>query len=169
MSQAAIWQLTMFILFILPLILGLTHILLTKTRSKLRRAHIMLSYTTAVYIAVEGTFFGLQQIFHPQMVAEFVGWSISPFIREVGMANLSYGILGLTSFWRRNSFRTATILGSGMFLFFAFIGHLYDIIVTGNFQPGNAGVIFFTDIFIPIIFAILLTIFYKEKRRRPAQ
>jgi hypothetical protein len=168
MSRAAIWQVVMLILFLLPIGLGFLHAALTKNKSKFYITHIFLCYCTLIYIGFEGTFFGFHQIFQGNVVAKFIGWTWSPFIREVGMANLSYGILALLSFWRDNLFRLATIIGSCLFLSFAYVGHMYDIITTENFHPGNAGVIFFTDIFIPIIFAILLIIHYREARNEPA-
>ncbi|TIP95117.1 MAG: hypothetical protein E5X61_42170, partial [Mesorhizobium sp.] len=43
-----------------------------------------------------------------------------------------------------------------LFLLGAATVHLYHMIVAGNFAPGNAGVIFYTDILIPLIgFALL--------------
>src|SRR5690606_10639602 len=105
MSQAAYWQIFMFSVFLLPFILGGIHAAIIKKKTKYRITHILLCYCTFIYIGFEATFFGLNQIFQGEAVAQFIGWKWSPFVREVGMANLSYGILGLLSFWRRDAFR----------------------------------------------------------------
>ena len=52
--------------------------------------------------------------------------------------------------------RLAAIVGPACFLWGAAGGHIYEMVAAGNYAPGNAGIIFFTDIFIPIIGFILL-------------
>jgi hypothetical protein len=48
------------------------------------------------------------------------------------------------------------VIGPALFLLGAAAGHIYYMITAGNFAPGNAGVIFYTDIVIPIIGFVLL-------------
>jgi len=48
------------------------------------------------------------------------------------------------------------IVGPVLFLLAAAGGHIYQIVNADNFAPGNAGVILYTDILIPLIaFALL--------------
>ena len=88
--------------------------------------------------------------------ARFIGWADSPFQAEVGYASLGYAVVGFLA-WRRGfELRLAAILGPALFLLGAAAGHAYQMAAVGNFAPGNAGVIFYTDIFIPVIgFALL--------------
>jgi hypothetical protein len=52
--------------------------------------------------------------------------------------------------------RMAAIVGPACFLLGAAGTHIADIVKTRNFAPGNAGVIFYTDILLPVIgFALL--------------
>ena len=52
--------------------------------------------------------------------------------------------------------RVAAILGPTMFLWGAAIGHMQNMLATGNMAPGNAGVILYTDILLPLVgFALL--------------
>jgi hypothetical protein len=44
----------------------------------------------------------------------------------------------------------------GLFLLGAAGGHIYQIAKTSNFAPGNAGIILYTDILIPLIGFVLL-------------
>jgi hypothetical protein len=52
--------------------------------------------------------------------------------------------------------RLAAVAGPALFLLGAAGGHVYQMITAHNFAPGNAGVIFYTDILIPIIGIVLL-------------
>jgi hypothetical protein len=52
--------------------------------------------------------------------------------------------------------RLAAILGSGIFMLGAAGGHIYQMIAAHNFAPGNAGLIFWSDILLPLIGFVLL-------------
>jgi len=95
-------------------------------------------------------------VFFGEIAAAFIGWAQSPFQLEVGFASLGFGIVGVLSFWGNPGFRAATILAPSFFLWGAAGGHIYQMIVANNFAPGNAGIIFWSDIFIPIIGLTLL-------------
>jgi hypothetical protein len=45
----------------------------------------------------------------PQMSAEYIGWNVSPFQYEVGMADLAVGTTGILAFWRSWEFRAAAV------------------------------------------------------------
>jgi hypothetical protein len=102
-----------------------------------------------LYNFVMHTFFGA-------MAARFIGWEDSPFQAEVGFASLGFAAVGLLAFRGSFDLRLAAVVGPALFLLGAAGGHLYQMIAAGNFAPGNAGVIFYTDILIPLIgFALL--------------
>lgn len=100
-------------------------------------------------------------VFFAESSAAFIGWANSPFQLEVGFASLGFGIIGLIAFRSGIQFRAASIIGPAFFLWGAAGGHLYQMISTHNFAPGNAGVVFWTDIFLPIIGFYLLYQQYK--------
>jgi len=52
--------------------------------------------------------------------------------------------------------RTAAVVGPACFLLGAAGGHIADIIKTHNMAPGNAGVVLYTDILLPVIGFTLL-------------
>lgn len=101
-------------------------------------------------------------VFYGKMAAAFIGWSQSPFQLEVGFASLGFAITGLISIWSPLAFRAATITSVSMFLWGAAGGHIYQMVEKHNFAPGNAGVIFWTDILIPVLGFILLWMQYKN-------
>jgi hypothetical protein len=102
-----------------------------------------------LYNFVVHTFFG-------EMTARIIGWADSPFQAEVGFASLGFSAVGLLACRRSFDLRLAAVVGPALFLLGAAGGHVYQIIQAGNFAPGNAGVILYTDILIPIFgFALL--------------
>ena len=105
---------------------------------------------------------GLAQIVSPEIVAQSVGWPNSPFLREVGFANISYGILGILSIKYR-SFWAPTIIAYAVFMWGAAISHIHNIQQTGNLASGNAGTVLYLDILMPIIFILLLFTYNKTK------
>ncbi|MPZ41715.1 MAG: hypothetical protein GEU95_27485 [Rhizobiales bacterium] len=102
-----------------------------------------------LYNFVMHTFFG-------EMAAKFIGWANSPFQLEVGFASLGFALVGFLAFRRSFDLRLAAVVGPAMFLLGAAGGHIYQMIDAGNFAPGNAGVIFYTDIIVPALGFLLL-------------
>jgi hypothetical protein len=102
-----------------------------------------------LYNFILHTFFGA-------MAARFIGWANSPFQAEVGFASLGFAVVGFLACWRSFDLRLAAVVGPALFLLGAAGGHVYQIAQTGNFAPGNAGVILYTDALIPIIGGVLL-------------
>ena len=56
------------------------------------------------------------------------------------------------------------MVGPALFLLGAVGGHLHQMLASGNFAPGNGGVIFYTDILIPIIGFVLLWLQHRNER-----
>ena len=112
-----------------------------------------------LYNFVLHTFFGA-------MTARFIGWEDSPFQAEVGFASLGFAVVGFLACWRSFDLRLAAIVGPALFLWGAAGGHIYQIVRAGNFAPGNAGVILYTDILIPILGFVLLWL--QHRYGRPA-
>jgi hypothetical protein len=109
------------------------------------------------------TFFG-------EMAARFIGWEDSPFQTEVGFASLGYAAVGFLAFQGSFGLRLGAVVGPALFLLGAAAGHFYQMGVAQNFAPGNAGIIFYTDILIPIIGLTLLwlqRVYPAKPARRP--
>ena len=91
-----------------------------------------------------------------ELSARFIGWANSPFQLEVAFASLGFAVVAFFAGNRSWDARAAAIIGPGMFTLGAAGGHVYQMIHADNFSPGNAGVIFYMDIIVPIIGASLL-------------
>jgi len=95
-------------------------------------------------------------VFFGDIAAKFIGWEPSPFQAEVGLASLGYSMVGFLAFRGSFGLRAAAVVGPAIFLLGAAAGHVHQMVVAHNFAPGNAGVIFYTDIAIAIIGSAML-------------
>jgi hypothetical protein len=115
-----------------------------------------------LYNFVLHTFFG-------EMTARFIGWADSPFQTELGFASLGFALVGFLAFRGSFDLRLAAVVGPAAFLLGAAGGHIYQMIAAHNFAPGNAGVIFYTDIIIPLIGFVLLWLQHRLTRAGAAK
>jgi hypothetical protein len=95
-------------------------------------------------------------IFFGKMAAAFIGWADSPFQFEVGTASLGFSAVGFLAAFASFERRLVAIVGPAIFMLGAAGGHVYQMITAHNFAPGNAGIIFWSDILLPLAgFALL--------------
>jgi hypothetical protein len=109
----------------------------------------------------------VMHVFFGDLAASFIGWANSPFQAEVGYASLGFSAVGFLAFRGGWQVRLAAVLGPALFLWGAAIGHALDMIHSQNFAPGNAGVIFWTDILLPIFGFCLLAMARRAGRESP--
>jgi hypothetical protein len=88
-------------------------------------------------------------VFFGQMAAAFFGWADSPFQLDVGVASLGFAVVGFLAAFGSFDLRLAAVTGFSIFTLGAAAGHVYQMIASHNFAPGNAGVILYTDFLIP--------------------
>ncbi len=98
----------------------------------------------------------VMHVFFGDIAARFIGWENSPFQTEVGFASLGFSAVGFLAFRGDHGLRKAAVIGPSIFLLGAAGGHIYQMVTAHNFAPGNAGAIFWTDIFLPVIGFVLL-------------
>jgi hypothetical protein len=108
-------------------------------------------------------------VFFGDLAARFIGWSNSPFQLEVGFASLGFSVLGFLAFRRDHSLRVAAIVGPAVFMLGAAGGHVYQMLSFHNFAPGNAGIIFYSDIFLPLLGFLFLFLEARTLRPSPAK
>ncbi len=135
-----------------------------KPLSKQQIVEALFSYFLLFSMGMSFFYNFIMHVFFAEMAATFIGWKNSPFQYEVGFASLGFAIVGILAFRQKLGFRAAAVIGPSLFLLGAAGGHVYRMILTHNFAPGNAGVIFWTDIILPIIAFILLYQQYKLEK-----
>lgn len=153
------FTLTIFVLSIIFITIALIR---EKKKSKTKVIDIIFSYFILFNIGISYIYNFIMHVFFGDIAAKFIGWAQSPFQLEVGFASLGFGVIGILAFWASLPFRAATIVAPAMFLWGAASGHIYQMIIHHNFSPGNAGIIFWTDILMPIAGFILLWLQYKN-------
>jgi hypothetical protein len=152
-------DLTPFVLRNLPLFLFVAALALAATiRTNVPAADRFLAWILLLPIGVTGLWAAVFHLFFPQIAAADIGWEVSPFQFEVGLADLAIGATACVSFWRSLDFKAAAVMASSIFLLGDAIGHVKQMIVAGNFASGNAGVPFYSDIALPLLAIILLII-----------
>ncbi len=103
-------------------------------------------------------------VFLGDLSAKLIGWAQSPFQAEVGFASLGFAVVGFMAFRGSFGVRVAAVIGTACFSLGAAGGHVYQMVVADNFSPGNAGVVFFTDIAIPVVGLVLLWLAHRLGR-----
>jgi hypothetical protein len=100
-------------------------------------------------VGVSGILLGSAHMFSPEPVAKAIGWPPSRFQWEVGLAGVGSGVAGVLAPFFDRGFWLATIVVFSIFMWGAAIGHVRSMRAEHNFAPGNAGYIFWYDIFAP--------------------
>jgi len=117
-----------------------------------------LSWILLLPIGMTGLWAGISHVFFPATAATHIGWEVSPFQFEVGMADLAIGMTACVAFWRDLNFKAAAVIVASIFLLGDAIGHIRQMLLVGNFAPGNAGLPFYMDIICPLLaIALLIT------------
>jgi hypothetical protein len=130
-------------------------------------AHVIeavFSYFLLFSVGVSFFYNFVMHVFFGEMAARFIGWADSPFQAEVGFASLGFAVVGFLAFRGDRGSRTAAVVGPSLFLLGAAGGHFYQMITAHNFAPGNAGIIFWTDILVPAIGFALLALQVRTRR-----
>jgi hypothetical protein len=105
--------------------------------------------------------------FFADIAAQNIGWLPSPFQAEVALTNLAFGLGGLTAAFASRAYQFAVTLMTTTFLWGAAGYHIKQIIISHNFNPGNAGSILWTDILIPLLLITLLILDRSSRAKNP--
>jgi hypothetical protein len=130
-----------------------------------KAAEELLAYFILFSVTISFFYNFIFHVFFGELAAGYIGWADSPFQAEVGYASLGFAAVGLLAFKGNCCVRFAAILGPALFQWGAAAGHIHQIIATGNMAPGNAGIMLYSDIFLPLIGSGLLWL----KRRAGAR
>jgi len=148
-----------FVLRNLPVFLFVAALALAATvRTGAPAADRFLAWILLLPVGVTGLWAALFHLFFPGISAADIGWQVSPFQFEVGMADLAIGATACLSFWRNLDFKAAAVMVSSIFFLGDAVGHVKQMMVAGDFAPGNAGVPFYSDVALPVLMIVLLII-----------
>lgn len=119
-------------------------------------ADIFLGYLFFFAVGLSGLWGFILHAFFPEMAAKFIGWANSPFQFEVAVANLGMGLVGVFGLYASKPYRIAGTIYTTCFLWGAAYGHVVQMIKANNFAPGNAGAIFYNDLFLPLFLILFV-------------
>jgi hypothetical protein len=153
-----------FLLPILAVIIGIIHIRIKNYHGS-QAIGTFLMWQIGIGLGLGYIYAGMGHLFAADRVAESIGWPPgSPFQREVGMWDAALGIVGLLCLkFRDTGFWTATVLGIGIFSVTAGLGHVYEMVVHGDYSPNNAGPVMYIDLFYPVFLVALLWLLNQKK------
>jgi hypothetical protein len=160
-----------YIFILITLIGAVLHLFLSKApKTKNRVFEVFLLWFLLIIVGIGSIWAFIGHVFMSNTIAAMIGWPAgNPFQLEVGIANLSYGILGILCWKFRDNFQTATVIAISVFYFGAAYVHIVNIMQTGNMAPGNAGYALYIDILIPIILICLLIAYNMTKNGKLAE
>ena len=124
-------------------------------------AEAVLTWILLVNVGLQGIIAGFMHWYGPtaKTTAEKIGWAPgSPFQREVATADAAFGVLGILSFFIRDNFLVATVIGASLMLFMMGVGHVIDLKKNKNFSPYNAGSVIWFDLLVPVAMVALLVL-----------
>jgi hypothetical protein len=124
-------------------------------------ARTYLLYLLVIYVGLMGLLTAYAHVFRPLQTSASIGWSTSPYEYEVGMADLTVGVLGILCLWLRGNFWLATAIANGVWLLGDAVGHVRQMLLYNNHAANNAGIFLVTEITMPLV--ILFLAFYVHK------
>lgn len=114
--------------------------------------HIILTNLLIYGVGAQTLGCAFVHLFYGETIAQYIGWPAgNPFQKEVGIANLGIGTLGILCGWFDNGFWLATIIMFSIYMGGCAIGHIREQLINKNKEKGNAGFIFYWDCFMPLI------------------
>lgn len=148
-----------YIFVLITLVGAVLHLFLSKSpKTKNRVFEVFSLWFLFIMVGIGSIWAFVGHVFLSNTIAAMIGWPAgNPFQLEVGVANLSYGLLGILCLKFRDNFWLATIIAVSVFYLGAAYIHITNIMQTGNIAPGNAGYALYIDILIPIILICLFT------------
>jgi hypothetical protein len=130
------------------------------------KASTYLVYLLVIYVGMMGLLTAYAHVFRPVQTSASIGWSTSPYEYEVGMADLTVGVLGIFCLWLRGNFWLATAIANAVWLLGDAVGHIRQMVLNSNHAANNSGIFLITEITMP--FVILVLAIYVHMKSRDA-
>lgn len=149
----------------LALIAASIHLALSPKRRSSRSAiaETYLLYLFVFYVGVMGLFTSVFHVFFQARASASIGWAPSPFEYEVGMADLTVGVLGVLCIWFRGNFWLATAIAEACWFWGDAIGHVRQVVENNNHAENNSGLFLYLEFLMPLVI-LMLTLYLRRKR-----
>jgi len=123
-----------------------------------------LVYLLFIYVGLMGLFTAYYHVFRPLEASASIGWATSPFEYEVGMADLTVGVLGVLCVVFRGEFWLATAIADAVWLLGDAVGHIREMTAHNNHAEYNGGIFLVFELAMPVL--ILGLVFYYRRLTR---
>lgn len=123
-----------------------------------------LIYLLFIYVGLMGLFTAYYHVFRPLEASASIGWATSPFEYEVGMADLTVGVLGVLCLVFRGEFWLATAIADAVWLLGDAVGHIREMLLRNNHAENNAGIFLVFELAMPVL--ILGLVLYHRRVTR---
>jgi hypothetical protein len=157
------------VVFTLLAIVGASlHIAFSPARRSNRAAIVgtYLLYLLVFYVGLMGVLTAYAHVFRPIQTSASIGWSTSPYEYEVGMADLTVGVLGLLCLKFRGNFWLATAIANAVWLLGDAVGHVRQITLNNNHAANNSGIFLVTEFIMPLII-LSLALYHRRSEASP--
>jgi hypothetical protein len=150
---------------VLALVAASIHLGVSSSR-RISKAATYLLYLLVMHVGMMGLLTAYAHVFRPAQTSASIGWSTSPYEYEVGMADLTVGVLGIFCLWLRGNFWLATAIANAVWLLGDAVGHIRQMVLNSNHAANNSGIFLITEITMP--FVILVLAIYVHMKSRDA-
>ncbi len=153
---------------LLALLAASTHIAFSSSRRSRGAAiaETYLVYFLFIYVGLMGLLTAYAHVFRPVQTSASIGWQPSPYEYEVGMADLTVGVLGVLCFWFRGNFWLATAIANAVWLLGDALGHIRQMILVNNHAANNSGIFLVAEIITPLVI-LFLALYQRHATSRP--
>jgi hypothetical protein len=116
----------------------------------------LLDWMLLLPVGVSFLWAGLFHVFAPKVAAASIGWEVSPFQFEIGVADIAIGLVGIAAFWRSLGFKSAVVAYIVLFDIGVAIGHVRQAVVHGDYAVNNFGLLLGLTIIQAVLLPVLL-------------
>jgi hypothetical protein len=153
-------------ILLFSILLAAAHIfLMKKPRTLKKMLEVIFMYVMFISVGLTGVLAFYGHVFMGPEIAAKIGWKGgSPFQYEVGVADLSFGVIALLIPWIRGTYWIAAALVNAIFLIGCAVGHIRDLMIHGNTAVYNAGpVLWIGDLLVPVLILALAGVISRKK------
>jgi hypothetical protein len=121
-----------------------------------------LLYLLFFYVGLMGVLTAYAHVFRPIETSASIGWSTSPYEYEVGMADLTVGVLGILCLTFRANFWLATAIANAVWLLGDAVGHVWQMTLNNDHAANNSGIFLVTEFIMPLVI-LSLTLYHRRR------
>lgn len=126
-----------------------------------------LLYLLFFYVGLMGVLTAYAHVFRPIQTSASIGWSTSPYEYEVGIADLTVGVLGVLCLKYRGDFWLATAIANAVWLLGDAVGHIRQMTLNNDHAANNSGIFLIFEFIVPLVI-LALTLYHRRREDKAA-